>query len=99
MVVDRRFKDKVTVRFIRREDGGLQAHCDAIPGFYLSGSEPKDVVHDVATTIEYLFKKNLDLDVEVFPLRYAVYQISERADVESEAIPDQRDYVIEKMAA
>jgi len=30
---ERPFKDKVTVRFVKRDDGGLRALCEAVPGF------------------------------------------------------------------
>jgi hypothetical protein len=98
MIGDRKFKDKVTVRFVRRTEGGLQAHCD-IPGFYLSGADPRAVMSDVVPMIEFLFKRNLGISVEVYPLKQAVYQITERSDVETDVIPDERDYVIEKLAA
>jgi hypothetical protein len=99
MIKDRPFKAKVLVRFIKREDGGLQAICEAVPGFYLSGTDPRDVLEDVAPTIEYLFKQNLKINVEVHPLEYAVYQIQERDVFQSQSIPDQLDYLIEKRAA
>lgn len=97
---ERPFKDKVTVRFVKRDDGGLRALCDAVPGFYLSGRDPRAVMRDVAPAIERLFKHNLDLDVEVFPLQYAVYELRERiAAGDSESIPEERDYVIERRHA
>jgi hypothetical protein len=99
MTTDRPFKDKVTVRFVKRDDGGLQAMCDAIPGFYLSGKNPRAVMRDVVPAIERLVKHNLDIDVEVFPLKNAVYQLRERAAVDPEAIPEERDYVIETRTA
>jgi hypothetical protein len=99
MIADRPFKEKVLVRFVKRDDGGLKAICDAVPGFYLSGSDPRDVLQDVAPTIEYLFKQNLKINVEVFPLEYAIYQIQELASAEMYSIPEQLDYLIEKRAA
>jgi hypothetical protein len=99
MITDRPFKAKVLVRFVKREDGGLKAICDAVPGFYLSGSNPRDVLQDVAPTIEYLFQQNLKISVEVFPLEYAVYQITELEAFGLQAIPEQLDYLIEKRAA
>lgn len=97
---DRPFKEKVTVRFVKRDDGGLRALCDAVPGFYLSGRDPRAVMRDVVPAIERLFKHNLGLDVEVFPLKYAVYELREKLPVgDSEAIPEERDYLIERRAA
>lgn len=97
---ERHFKDKVTVRFVKRDDGGLRAFCEAVPGFYLSGKDPRAVLRDVAPAIERLFKHNLELDVEVFPLQHAVYELRERVPAgDSESIPDARDYVIERRHA
>lgn len=97
---ERPFKDKVTVRFVKRDDGGLRALCDAVPGFYLSGRDPRAVMRDVAPAIERLFRHNLDLDVEVFPLKYAVYELREKIPTgDSETIPEERDYVIERRKA
>ena len=92
---ERPFKDKVTVRFVKRDDGGLRALCDAIPGFYLSGENPRAVMRDVVPAIERLVKHNLDIDVEVFPLKNAVYELRERVAGDPESIPEERDYVIE----
>jgi hypothetical protein len=99
MIKDRPFKAKVLVKFIKREDGGLKAICDAVPGFYLSGANPQDVLGDVAPTIEYLFKQNLKINVEVYPLEYAIYQIQELEVTHLQIIPEQLDYLIEKRAA
>lgn len=98
MVRDRRFKEKVTVRFVDRDDGGLQALCDAIPGFYLSGADPAAVVRDVIPAIEALVEHNLDIKVHVFPLKDGIgrYEMIERDD---DQIPKERDYVLERVAA
>lgn len=92
---ERPFKDKVTVRFVKRDDGGLRALCDAVPGFYLSGLDPRAVMRDVVPAIERLVKHNLGIEVEVFPLKYAIYELRERAAETPETIPEERDYVIE----
>jgi hypothetical protein len=99
MTEERQFKDKVTVRFVKRDDGGLRAFCDAVPGFYLSGKDPRAVLRDVVPAIERLFKHNLDLDVQVFPLKHAVYELRERMPSVPDSIPEERDYVIEPRRA
>jgi hypothetical protein len=98
MARDRRFKEKVTVRFLSREDGGLQAVCDAIPGFYLSGRDPAAVVRDVIPAIEALMEHNLEIKVQVFPLkeRLGHYEMIER---DEDQIPAQQEYVLERVAA
>lgn len=95
MISERKFKEKVTVRFRRRDDGGLQAHCDDVPGFCLSGADKSAVYRDVAPAIRRLIAHNLDIKVEVYPLKHGLYQVVESA--ESDTIPEQQDYVIERL--
>lgn len=97
MITNREFRDKVTVHFVKREDGGLQAVCDAVPGFYLSGIDASAVYRDVIPAIETLLRKNCDLAVKVFPLRPGVYQMRERGP--EVTIPEQQEYVVERVAA
>ena len=87
------------MRFLRRDDGGLRATCEAIPGFYLSGKNPRAVMRDVGPAIERLMKHNSGIDVEVFPLQHVVYEMRERIAADPEAIPEERDYVLEPRAA
>lgn len=57
MITDRPFMAKVLVRFVRREDGGLRAFCDGVPGFFLSGADPRAVMRDVIPALEQLVRK------------------------------------------
>lgn len=99
MITHRKFKEKVTVHFRKRDDGGLQATCEAVPGFYLSGANPRDVLDDVVPAIEALMRTNVGIEVDVFPLKSAIYEIRERDHVASEAIPEEQEYVLERRAA
>ena len=96
MITEREFKDKVTVQFIRRDDGGLQARCDSVPGFYLSGADASAVYRDVIPALETLVRRNMDIPVRVYPLRPGVYQLEEKPD--DSRIPDQQDYLVERVA-
>jgi len=97
MITERRFKEKVTVRFLRREDGGLQATCESVPGFYLSGADKSAVYRDVIPALEALVRHNLDIAVEVYPLKPGFYAMVERDS--PVMIPDEQEYVIERIAA
>ena len=97
MIKNRKFKEKVTVRFKKRDDGGLQAFCDAVPGFCLSGRDRAAVFRDVIPALEALVAHNLDISVEVYPLKYGLYEVIEKDDVQD--IPEQQDYVIERLDA
>lgn len=103
MIDHRKFRAKLTVRFTKRDDGGLRAYCDAVPGFYLSGIDRRAVMRDVVPALKALMRTNFDIDVEVSPLGYGIYQLLENAPAEEE-VPDEsgeytRDYLIERLAA
>lgn len=53
--------------------------------------------------MEMLFKHNVGIDVEVFPLRSAVHLLSERlepsADLDPNGITDGLDYAVERLKA
>ncbi len=97
MITNRKFKEKVTVRFKKREDGGLQAFCETVPGFCLSGADRAAVFRDVIPALETLVAHNLDVKVEVYPLKYGLYEVREKD--EADEIPEQQDYVIERLSA
>ena len=73
-----RLPAKFTVTFERREDGGLRAYCDDVPGFVLSG-EPKAVLDDVKPALERILSHLHGMNVVVEQL--------------AETIPTQREYV------
>lgn len=104
MLTHRQFKTKVVVRFVRRDDGGLQASCEGVKGFYLSGGDPRAVMRDVVPALEALVKANYEIAVKVSPLGYGLYQLAEQIDLQVANEPqDQpeytREYVVEPLAA
>jgi hypothetical protein len=102
MTEHRPFKTKILVRFRKRDDGGLRAFCDEVPGFYLSGSDRRAIMGDVIPALELLVRTNLAISVQVSPLGYGVYQLveeTEDADDFPEAQEYVKEYVIEKLAA
>lgn len=99
MITNRKFKDKVTVRFVKRDGGGLQAFCDVVPGFYLSGGDPRAVMRDVVPAIEMLMEHNVGIEVKVWPLRAGDYQMVERDENEPADIPEERDYLVDLIGA
>ena len=97
MVVDRVFKEMVRVRFSKREDGGLRAQCDEVPGFHLSGLDQRAVMADVVPALETLIDANFGIKVSAKPLKYGIYSVEEKAFEES--IPEVVDYAIDRKAA
>ncbi|WP_129396420.1 hypothetical protein [Methylovirgula ligni] len=45
---------KIVVKFERREDGGLRAYSDDVPGFVLSNKNPELVLADIVPTLEFM---------------------------------------------
>lgn len=97
MINERKFKEKVTVRFVRRDDGGLHAFCDAVRGFYLSGSDRSAVYRDVVPAIKELVHHNYGIQVQVYPLKYGLYEVREID--ENGIIPEEQDFLIERLSA
>jgi hypothetical protein len=102
MIEHRKFHTKLTVRFTKRDDGGLRAYCDGVPGFYLSGIDKRAVMRDVIPALKALVQANFDMSVDVSPLGYGIYQLREDSPAE-EDLPDiaeyTRDYLVERVAA
>lgn len=103
MSEDRPFKSRLTVRFCRRDDGGLRAYCSEVPGFFLSGTDRRAVMHDVIPALELLLKANFNLDTQVSPLGYGIFQLIEQSQPTTEEIPDipeyTKEFVVERIAA
>lgn len=59
---------KLTVRFARRDDGGLRAWCDDLPGFVLSHSDPLAVIEDVEPALEAMLSAKYECKVRVYAL-------------------------------
>ena len=103
MIADRPFKTRLTVRFVKRDDGGLRALCEHVPGFYLSSLNRQAVVRDVIPALETLVKVNFGIDVTVSPLGFGMYHITENLD-ESFDVPSNvrefpQDYLVESRSA
>ncbi len=59
---------KIVVTFEPREDGGLRAYCDSVPGFVLSHRDPSLVVKDVAPVLERMLSEIWGREVHAEPL-------------------------------
>jgi hypothetical protein len=44
-------RTKIVLTFERRDDGGLRAYSDDVPGFVLSHKDPELVIRDVAPAL------------------------------------------------
>ncbi len=70
---------KFTVTFERREDGGLRAYSEDVPGFVLSHSDPQALFADMKPALERILSHRLGAPVMVEQF--------------AETIPTQRKYV------
>lgn len=55
----------IHVNFETREDGGLRARCDKLPGFLLSHSDPEAVQADVEPALETLLSEIFGVPMQV----------------------------------
>lgn len=53
------------VTFEPREDGGLRAYCDKVPGFVLSHSNAEAVLNDVEPALETILSAMYGMKVKV----------------------------------
>ena len=54
---------KVVVQFERRDDGGVRAWCDAVPGFVLSHRNADAVLLDVQPALEGILSAQLGREI------------------------------------
>ncbi|MEO6092205.1 MAG: hypothetical protein ABIT04_06010 [Novosphingobium sp.] len=59
---------KLTVRFARRDDGGLRAWSDDLPGFVLSHADAHAVLEDVEPALEVMLGAKYECAVKVYRL-------------------------------
>lgn len=56
---------RITIKFNRRDDGGLRAHSDDIPEFYLASPNPQDVLDDVIPVMEKILQVNYNEELKI----------------------------------
>lgn len=85
---------RLVVQFERREDGGLRAWCDQVPGFTLSHRNVDAVLSDIQPALEGILSAQLGHPIITTPLS------DFRSDLEScgvldpkpQPIPDRQEY-------
>jgi hypothetical protein len=94
---------KIVVRFERREDGGLRAWCDEIPGFALSHADADAVLSDVQPALEGILTYQFGEPYITSPLynniRAALEQDGVLDPPATEMVPEQVEYVAQRVAA
>lgn len=83
---------KIEVKFERREDGGLRAYADGLPGFVLSNRDPDLVLADIPPVLEVMLTAILGTRVAVLPM----VDVSDVIDPEAHKMPAHlcnREYV------
>ena len=87
---------KIVVHFERREDGGLRAWCDEIPGFALSHKDIDAVLSDVQPALEGILTYQLGERYITTPLcdiRAALERDGVIDAPASDRFPDHVEYV------
>ena len=68
---------KVVVAFERRNDGGLRAYSNDVPGFVLSHSDPTAVIRDVGPALEVILSAMWGVKVKASMLPQVGEEIEE----------------------
>ena len=71
---------KVVVAFERRDDGGLRAYSDDVPGFVLSHKDPFAVIRDVAPVLERILSAMWGVKVTASLLPHVGEEIEKDSD-------------------
>ena len=90
----RRHFAKIVVSFERRDDGGLRAYSDDVPGFVLSHRDPFAVIKDVAPVLERILSAMWGVAVKAEPLQHVGEPVEDEEMPESVmTYADHREYV------
>lgn len=85
---------KVTVNFETREDGGVRAYSDDVPGLILSSRDLRGLVDDVLTALQVCLSKQLEAEVRVEPLADIRLRLHDRLAVPTvTASPGLKEFV------
>ncbi|AOF96161.1 hypothetical protein [Sphingobium sp. RAC03] len=57
----------IEVKFTHREDGGLRAYSDSLPGFVISNEDPDLVIAEVGPVLEVILSGMIGAQVRVTP--------------------------------
>ena len=85
---------KISVCFERREDGGLRAYSNDVPGLVLSSLDVNGVIADVPVALGFILSRRLNAPIEVEPLPNIRDTLEDNGIVSRERfIPQSREYV------
>lgn len=71
---------RLEVRFESREDGGIRARCDKVPGFLLSNRDPDKVMADIEPALSLMLS-------EMFGVPMAVTRLPDIEEVRDRQVP------------
>ncbi|TXN11355.1 hypothetical protein FV219_05450 [Methylobacterium sp. WL122] len=88
---------KIVVHFERREDGGVRAWCNEVPGFVLSHGNADAVLADVQPALDGILTMQLGRPMITTPLLDDIRSYLENCGVidpvPSKGLPDHVEYV------
>lgn len=91
---------KIVVRFQMREDGGLRAWSDDVPGFVLSHPDFQAVLDDVEPALEAILSAKYGVKIMVSPLvEPENFSVEPPLPIERPNVPARREYASQLMAA
>lgn len=85
---------RIVVLFERREDGGLRAWCEQVPGFVLSHRNADAVLSDIQPALEGILSAQLGMQIITTPLSdfRSDLEACGVLDPQPRPIPDRQEY-------
>lgn len=83
---------RLVVHFERREDGGLRAWCDQVPGFVLSNRNADAVLADIQPALEGIMSAQLGRQIITTRLSDFRSDLEACGVLDPQPIPDHQEY-------
>lgn len=83
---------RLVVLFERREDGGLRAWCNEVPGFVLSHRNADAVLSDIQPALEGILSAQLGMQIITTPLSDFRSDLEACGVLDPQPIPDRQEY-------
>lgn len=89
---------KIVVHFERREDGGVRAYCNEVPGFVLSHKDANAVLADIQPALDGVLSQQLGQPIVTTPLDDIRSFLESCGVLDPLHLPEHVEYVAQRAA-
>jgi len=89
---------KIVVHFERREDGGVQAYCNEVPGFVLSHRDLIALLADIQPALDGILSVQFEQPIVTTPLEDIRSYLESCGVLEPRHLPEIVEYVAQRAA-